>query len=561
MSTDNNDLTETPAWAVSEFAGKKLPQPDGDLTPQMPDRLQIMITDGDQHEIVDAAEKATAEFAYSRGPNLVRVSDARQLPDALVNPLGSKHKGITRADDQRAIIVCEPSYIATEITRHCEIWKPDGRTAVGKRKTNFPEGLARTLIERKVWPNIQPLDAVVRSPFVREDGTICDTAGYDELSRCFADFNPDEFDTLPDHVSEEDAREALQLLLKVVSQFPFKDDVARSAFLAHVLTETSRIAFDCSPVFIYSAPEAASGKTLLSKIASTIVHGTDPAVRTWPTTGDELRKVLYASLLAGDRAILFDNVPKGTKLRSAELCAFVTAPVWSDRKLGESKSTAIPNKIVVSGSGNNIQPVSDLARRSLVIRLNANMDAKALRKRTFEIPDLPGYLRENRIQLLMAALTIIRGRAQSEYVGPTPLPSFIGWSRLVRDALLWLGQPDCCEQDEETDDESDSLGDVFALLAPKLEDKHFTPGDVAKLVLTDFGDGRLADALRNGGCSDPTDPQKLGYVLRESKDRIAGGYQLRFAHKSTTSHASKRYYFVRTENAVDPNADLIGGEV
>ena len=331
--------------------------------------------------------------------------------------------------------------IATDMMRHADVKKFDAR-AKSYRKTDFSEKYANALLERKTWPFIRPLDAIVRAPFVREDGSICDQPGYDEQSRCFADFDPAEFDELPDQVTEEGATDALNILLRPFLEFPFKNESARSALVAHILTEAARIAVDCSPFFVPSAPEASSGKTLLSKVTSTIVHGTEPAVRTWPNSGEELRKLLLSVLLAGDRAILFDNIGVGVKLRSPELCAFATAPVWTDRKLGESKSPALPNKVVVSGTGNNVNPVSDLARRSLVIRLNANMTRRQLNQRTFRIPNLPGYLREHRAVLLRAALTVIKGHQQSGHVGPTPLPSFEQWSRLVRDALLaGLGCP------------------------------------------------------------------------------------------------------------------------
>jgi putative DNA primase/helicase len=541
------------------FPGRKLQPPAGDVTPPWPDRPQIVIADGDLPDIVDAAEKVAAQHFYSRGNRLVRISEARYLPDPLLNPLGRKKEGIVRAADQRVILTCAPIYIATEITRHADVLKYDAR-AKTLRKTDFSEKYANALLERKTWPSVRPLDAIVRAPFVRADGSICDQPGYDEQSRCFADFDPVDFDELPDEVTEEDAMDALNKLLQPFSEFPFKNESARSALIAHILTEAARIAVDCSPFFVYSAPEASSGKTLLSKVASTIVHCTEPAVRTWPNSAEELRKLLLSVLLAGDRAILFDNIGVGVKLRSPELCAFATAPVWTDRKLGESKSPALPNKVVVSGTGNNVNPVSDLARRSLVIRLNANMTRRQLSQRTFRLPNLPGYLREHRAELLRAALTVIKGHQRSGHVGPTPLPSFEQWSRLVRDALLWLGIPDPVEtQHEETDDESSTLDEAFVVLASTLAGP-FTPGDVVRLVLLDSS-GRLTEVLRNGGCSDPRDAQKVGYWLREHRDRLGGGLQLQLVSASASSHSSKRYQLVRqtsTESTVDPNCGLTG---
>jgi hypothetical protein len=207
-------------------------------------------------------------------------------------------------------------------------------------------------------------------------------------------------------------------------------------------------------------------------------------------------------------------------------------------------------------TGNNLTPVSDLARRSIVVRLNGNMPGRELRKRVFKIPELESYVIRHRAELLMAALTVVKAHQQSGHVGPQPLPSFERWSRLVRDPLIWLGMPDPCETQVETDDGSDDLAEAFNLLAPKLEGRQFTPGDVQ--VLTMF-DKPLAAALFNSGCFDPNNAQKIGYWLRENRDRYGGDFRLQLAYANANSHSSKRYQFERV--TADPNADLVGGEV
>jgi hypothetical protein len=54
---------------------------------------------------------------------------------------------------------------------------------------------------------------------------------------------------------------------------------ARSAFVSHILTEAVRLAINCVPMFWYTAPNAGTGKTLLSEMPAMIVHGVEPAVR------------------------------------------------------------------------------------------------------------------------------------------------------------------------------------------------------------------------------------------------------------------------------------------
>jgi putative DNA primase/helicase len=252
--TENADLTsDQPELSSAEFAGKKLPPPAGDVVPPYPDRPQIVIADGESPAILDAAELIAAQHFYSRGTSLVRITAARNLPDALKCPTDTAARR-ERPDDQRVILDCAPSYLATEITRRADVKKFSG-SEKSYRKTDFPEKYARALLERKTWPHVRPLDALVRAPFVREDGSICDQPGYDAESRCFADLDPDEFYELPDDISKEAAAAALEKLLAPFDQFPYESPAARSAFAAHILTEAARIATPCVPVFWYAVQD------------------------------------------------------------------------------------------------------------------------------------------------------------------------------------------------------------------------------------------------------------------------------------------------------------------
>jgi hypothetical protein len=262
------------------------------------------------------------------------------------------------------------------------------------------------------------------------------------------------------------------------------------------------------------------------------------------------------AVTTGDRSIIFDNVPEGNKIRGAELSAFITSEVWSDRKLGYNEQYAVPNLTTVAGAGNQITPVGEIARRSLIIRLNANMTSDQLKARKFRIEDLESYLRNHRARLLRAALTVIVGHQKSDHKGPQPLPSFLHWSRLVRDALLWLGMPDPVEtQNEETDNETENLGDAFTLLFGHFGDRLFTARDIAELVRSAaFQMGsKLVQALEDAGCSEPGDPHKLGYWLRAKRDHFGGGFQLK-PQQSPETHGV-RYRLFKAITTTPDSAD------
>ena len=285
-------------------------------------------------------------------------------------------------------------------------------------------------------------------------------------------------------------------------------------------------------MYFYDAPMAGTGKSTLQEMAARIVHGTEPAMRPWVADEDELRKSLYACLMAGDRSIWIDNVPDGHKIRSAVLEAFLTSAVWKDRKLGESTTNSIQNKTVMVASGNNMTPVGALARRSLVVRLDANTEH--LRDRIFKIQNPRRYVMDNRAQLLVDALTIIKAyhhgtsKQCRREVPPVTLPSFESWSQLAREPLIWLGMADpVLTQLHETDDEVRNIGPIFGKLLMNFGERTFTAGDMARIVgsLADENN-ELSDMLMQMGCAEPNNPTKVGYWLRAAKDKIGGGWKL-----------------------------------
>jgi Bifunctional DNA primase/polymerase, N-terminal len=507
------------------------------VPPELPDRPFVRVSDSGLVENIRQITELARPIVYTQGSQLARLGRA------------NADEEIRRATDQVILVPVTAGWSRVHFTDIAQFQRFNGKTGQWV-SCSCPADLVTVWLGQTDWPILRPLDAIARAPFVRADGSICDTAGYDSRGRAL--FIPScSFPDIPVSPTRSDAEAALARLLSPFDEFPWYTNASRSAFAAHILTEACRLALDRVPMFWYTAPDAGTGKTILSESAATIVHGSEPAVRPWVSDGDELRKTLFASLLAGDRSIAFDNVPTGHKARSAELCAFLTSSIWKDRKLGVSETHAVPNKAVVSASGNNVTPVSDLARRCLVVRLDAN--SETMRERRFKIPNLRGYLLEHRPSLLVDALTIVKAYSMSEHE-PTKLvalPSFESWSALVRDPLVWLGMPDPCDtQSHETDDESGSLGDVFERLFASFQQHAFTCADVSRLVggMLDT-DGELSALLLNNGCQEPSSPLKVGYWLRTMRDKNAGGYKLVHAGVSKTGARWK----LTQQN---PNGDL-----
>jgi Primase C terminal 2 (PriCT-2) len=488
------------------------------VVPDAPTRPIIQIDEQQFSDIVDRLEGYLVPYAYVQGPYLVRETAAHSDAE------------IRRNSGALTLIHVTKEWLMKRFGELCD-WQKRGR--VGWIPTKPSVEHVMTLLGQGSWTQLRPLEAIARSPFVRPDGSVCETPGYDRRSRVL--YVPSvEFPAIPENPSRGEAEQALAGIRSVFDQFPWKEPASESAFISHVLTEAARVAIPVSPMFFYDAPSAGTGKTLLQEMAARIVHGTEPALRPWVDNGDELRKALYSCLLAGDRSIWFDNIQNGHKTRSKELCVFITAPTYTDRKLGESESISVPNKCVLVGSGNNVTPTGDLARRSLVVRMDANTER--LKERVFKISDLRAYVMEHRPQLLVYALTIIKAfHAVKGIKMPVPLPSFERWSHFCRDPLIWLGMEDPVATQKETDDESTSVGTIYETLVAQFGDREFTGLDIARLVngIVDAS-GELANHLQENGCPEPNSPKMLGYWLRGNKDRISGGYKLVHAGEART---------------------------
>jgi putative DNA primase/helicase len=483
-------------------------------------RPVVSLDGGELHKNAAQCEANLADELYVRDRQLVRIGGAKEV--------APERDGVVRRDDsQAAIIPATPEYLRRRLNERVRFRKYRHREK-SYGWVDCPRDLPLNIAGQGDWPTFRRLDAIARAPYVRSNGSICETPGYDENSRVFYQPNA-EFPSIPNNPTRDDAAYALGVLLRPFEEFPFATEPARSGFVAHILTEVVRAAIGTSPIFFYTAPTPGTGKTLLSEMPSRIVHGGGPALRPW-VEGEELRKNLFSSLLAGDRTIGFDNLPNGAKVRSSVLCSFATAETYSDRKLGASEAPSLPNRSVVFLTGNNLTPVGDLARRSIVIRLDA--DTTNLRDRRFLITDLRAYVAAHRPDLLVAALTIIGAYvASGEMSGEPPLPSFEEWSRFVREPMRWLGLADPVEtQDDEADDEVAPLIEAFALIAAAVGEREFTASDLVQmcdpLLATDGEKNALAAALEAAGCSDPTGAIRVGYWLREKRDRIAGGWKL-----------------------------------
>src|SRR5262249_6073343 len=162
-----------------------------------------------------------------------------------------------------------------------------------------------------------------------------------------------------------------------------------------------------------------------------------------------------------------------------------TAAYYADRKLGVSEMIATAASVIHLFTGNNIGPRSDLASRSLHVRLNVNRVDPENRK--FTHPDPIRCTENHRAEILNAFYTILLGNPQLKAPRNAEAKTrFKMWWRLVGSALEHAAKLSDQELDfqklfvsqEEEDEDSASLADILKVMRKKWPEE-FQATDVA----------------------------------------------------------------------------------
>jgi hypothetical protein len=412
------------------------------------DRPEIDVTP-DEHLVNDQAVAALNrdDSIFQRGGAIVQI-----LYDHGKKTL----KGITRPANTPRITALREASLRERLSAAARFVKrkesEDGEETVDH--IHPPAFCVAAVGARGHWTSLRHLEGVISSPVLRIDGTVLQTPGYDSITGLY--YEPDgqviDVQTAP---TRDDARAACEALLEVVIDFPFATPAHRAAWLAYLLTPLARHAFvGPSPLFLIDANIRASGKSLLADSASLIVTGRDVARMSCPEDDDETRKRITAITLNGDQMVLIDNI--AGELGSASLDAALTGTVWKDRILGRSEIVEMPLVTTWAATGNNVVLMADTSRRVCHIRLDSELENPEERA-DFKHANLRAWVQHERPRLLAAALTILSAycRAGRPDQKLKAWGSFEGWSDLVRQALVWIGQPDPGETREELARSSD----------------------------------------------------------------------------------------------------------
>ncbi|MFO0658902.1 MAG: hypothetical protein U0165_03575 [Polyangiaceae bacterium] len=333
-----------------------------------------------------------------------------------------------------------------------------------KIQAHLPAWVTPAIANRGAWKHIRPLEAVVTSPIVKPSGEVLSKPGYDDETGIW--FRPiGKVPMIPALPTIADAKRACDELLDVVCDFPFESGIHRSTWLAGLLTPLARFAFDGpAPLFLFDANTRGAGKSMLTDTIAVIVSGRPMARMTSPGEADEDRKRITSLAIEGASLVLIDNIVGA--LGNEHIDSVLTGTEWKDRVLGTNTTISMPMHATWYATGNNVMLAADTSRRVVHARLMAP-DEKPEEREGFKHPELIDWVKQNRARLLGAALTILRGYfvAGCPTQAIKPWGSFSGWTKVVRGALAWVGQPDCGETrralQESSDTEAGALSELL----------------------------------------------------------------------------------------------------
>lgn len=393
-----------------------------------------------------------------------------------------------------------------------------------------PLGFASHYLARADKWKLPVINGAIEAPTLRRDGSIIDSDGYDPKSGLLLDMGGVEFPDVPEQPTRADALASLELLKKPFAGFPFVANAkgrsaSRSVMLSAALTALVRRTLHSAPMHGTSAPTMATGKTLAIDVVSMIATGRLTTAMSQGANEEEDEKRLFSVLLQNDLILLIDNVKR--PIEGDALCTALTQSTWQSRILGESRRVEVPTNVLMMASGNNLTYKGDMTTRSLLCRLDAQMENPETRR--FDI-DLKTWVPKHRVELVVAGLTVLRAFVVAGRPGLkelTPFGRFEDWSNLVRGALVWLGEPDPCKTRDfiATDDpERNDLEQLFAAIKDNTGDAPWSAGELIRMG-EECSDGWLTEAIESA-VPGRSNAKSLGQYLHARNGKILGGMRL-----------------------------------
>ncbi len=556
VETDEND-PKTPGDPWRSTPGATPQTPGGPLAPGVktdennpgarglsakdspPKASNKKLTEDTSEDLEAVLPKVTA------GPDIPRV--ARESMAALAERNEQRLQVLKRGDvicryevtdkNEPKLRPCSESMLRGMLARSATFWQKrqkDGEWTTFQVKPD-PDVVKDILaLDPIKWP-FPSVTRIVRRPVLTPDGEVIATEGYHERAQVlYKPLTDWTMPQVPDSPTEHDLAEARGLLAEALHDFPFVDQASRAHALAAALQPTARCFISGpTPLWLFDASTPGSGKTLLAEVLLLIGSGCTPAKLSAPRNDnhDEWQKKITSTLMDAPDAILLDNLSK--RLDCPAMADVLTAVYWDDRLLGSSKSVHLDNLGQWVATANNLELSDELARRTILCRLDANT-ARPEERTGFLHEPLKPWVESNLGRLTWATLVMVKAWFQRGMPTWAPEPgakrvgSYESWCNVLGGILQVAGVSGFLTNREATQHRSGGIEQEWIEFFRFWYQKFGCAPVRVKEILPDV----LREQLLTGIIKTDKDRAMavaLGTALRGRVDRIQAGLKLHLA--------------------------------
>jgi hypothetical protein len=381
------------------------------------------------------------------------------------------------------------------------------------------------------WKGLPALRSLASCPVVTSSG-VRRTSGYDWDQRVYVN--------LPADVPEWTGGDPVKFIFEeLLCDFPFDSDASRANTLALMMLPILRPVIDGpTPLHLIEAPTQGTGKSLLAKVTLLSTLGQCGAM-TVPKDEDSWSKKITSALVKGSPVIFIDNIAH--KLDSESLAAVLTTTSWTDRILGQTSNVDVPNASVWVATSNNCKMSPDIARRTLYIRLDSEMEHPEERA-DFKHQDIVEFAMNNRL-LILSALSEIAERwiNKGRLLGREKMGSFESWAKVVGGCLAANGVEGFLSNREQLQSSANDERDIWAAVFAHCYEHYL---DFPQSTSVIYDDLKETDFLSELGLikTDEANKRSLGLMLNHRVGKIYGGTKL---ERTKAEHKSARFKFLQ----------------
>lgn len=389
------------------------------------------------------------------------------------------------------------------------------------------------------YDDFTELVGIRHAPFIRDDGTVCQTPGYDAGSKMKLFLSEDLSGIeVPDQPGKNDVIEAREVLEDWLYDFMqiMPTDTDKANALALVLTPFIRGSVPVVPLCIINGLQHGVGKNKFANGIAILYTGKDLIPKTFTSEDEEQRKALMSIFREGEDLVVYDEAHN---IDGKALAQALTASTWSDRLLGVSQIAEYPNNATWMSLGNNVRVEGDCIRRVYQVQLKPTTPNPENRTSSdFKHPEFENWTREIRKELLVAVLTIIRGWYVAGKPRASKDPSFgsyESWEALIRGILEYAEVEGFLGNQQEVRGESSAdfrfWIDHLSWLHDTFRDTEFTTREVQD-KLTNSRDPEPPPGLEDTSLRNYS--RQLGMQYARMRDRFLGSYRLTRSEQRAT---------------------------